>query len=48
MGTSEAKDENVVKTFEEKTSNRVYTLLGYMVLGVIAFVVITGTKIKKI
>lgn len=33
---------------EEKTSNRVYTLLGYMVLGVIAFVVITGTKIKKI
>ena len=37
-----------MKTSEEKTSNRVYTLLGYAVLGAIAFVVITGTKIKKI
>lgn len=37
-----------MKTSEEKTNERVYTLLGYMVLGVIAFVVITGTKIKKI
>ena len=35
-------------TSEGKTNERVYTLLGYMVLGVIAFVVITGTKIKKI
>lgn len=34
--------------FEETTNEKVYTLLGYMVLGVIAFVVITGTKIKKI
>jgi len=33
---------------EEKTNERVYTLLGYMVLGVIAFVVITGTRLKKI
>ena len=33
---------------EEKTNEKVYTLLGYMVLGVITFVVITGTKIKKI
>lgn len=33
---------------EEKTNERVYTILGYMVLGVIAFVIITGTKIKKI
>lgn len=33
---------------EEKTSEKVYTLLGYMVLGAIAFIVITGTKIKKI
>lgn len=33
---------------EEKTNEKVYTLLGYMVLGVIAFIVITGTKIKKI
>lgn len=33
---------------EEKTNERVYTLLGYMVLGVIVFVAITGTKIKKI
>lgn len=48
MGTSEAKDENVIKTFEEKTSKRIYTLLGYAILGVIAFVVITGTKIKKV
>lgn len=35
-------------TSAEKTNEKVYTLLGYMVLGVIAFVVITGTKIKKI
>ena len=35
-------------TSEQKTSERVYTLLGYAVLGVIAFKVITGTKIKKI
>lgn len=35
-------------TSEQKTSERVYTLLGYAVLGVIAFIVITGTKIKKI
>ena len=33
---------------EEKANERVYTLLGYMVLGVIAFVVITGTRLKKI
>lgn len=33
---------------KEKTSNRIYTLLGYAVLGVIAFIVITGTKIKKV
>ncbi len=33
---------------EEKTNEKVYTILGYMVLGIIAFVVITGTKIKKI
>lgn len=35
-------------TSEQKTSERVYALLGYAVLGVIAFIVITGTKIKKI
>nr|DAY34651.1 MAG TPA: Preprotein translocase subunit SecE, Preprotein, archaeal, ribosomal, 50S, protein.0A [Caudoviricetes sp.] len=35
-------------TSEEKSNERVYTLLGYIVLGVIAFVVITGTKISKI
>lgn len=33
---------------EEKTNEKVYTLFGYMVLGVIAFVVITGTRIKKV
>jgi len=37
-----------METSEQKTSERIYTLLGYAVLGVIAFVVITGTKIKKI
>nr|DAP53744.1 MAG TPA: hypothetical protein [Caudoviricetes sp.] len=33
---------------EEKSNERVYTLLGYMVLGAIAFIVITGTRINKI
>lgn len=33
---------------KEKTDEKVYTLLGYAILGVIAFIVITGTKIKKV
>ena len=33
---------------KEKTAEKVYTLLGYAVLGAIAFIVITGTKIKKV
>lgn len=33
---------------KEKSNDRVYTLLGYMVLGVIAFIVITGTRLKKV
>lgn len=33
---------------EDKTLERAKKLFGYMIIGVIAFVVITGTRIKKI
>ena len=35
-------------TSDSKTNERAWSLLGYAILGVIAFVVITGTKIKKV
>lgn len=37
-----------METSEEKTNERAWSLLGYAVLGVIAFVVITGTRLKKV
>lgn len=33
---------------EETTLERAKKLLGYAIIGVIAFVVITGTRLKKI
>ena len=33
---------------DSEIKERVYTLLGYTLIGVVAFVVVTGTRITKI
>nr|DAF06451.1 MAG TPA: hypothetical protein [Caudoviricetes sp.]DAX15796.1 MAG TPA: hypothetical protein [Caudoviricetes sp.] len=33
---------------DSEIKERVYTLLGYALIGVVAFVVVTGTRITKI